>query len=90
MQMKSQVNSDKGALMVSFNNKVKVNPKYQNNIKDKIVVFLNGTCEKYDLKYQITIMKDSQGWDTVKVNYQVDFNIPESSGCVRLYSFNAF
>ena len=65
--------------------RVKVNPIYASNIEDYIKVFLNGTCEKTDFKYTVNIVKDKQGYETVKISYVIDFNNPENSKCVRLF-----
>ncbi len=69
MKIDSQINSEKGALRIKFDEKVKLNPVFASNYKDKIKVFLNGTCEKTDLKYTIEIEKDRTGYDTLKINY---------------------
>ena len=79
IKIDSILNSDKGSLEINFDEKVKVNPKFATNIKSKINVFLNGTCQKTDFKYSINIIKDRQGYETVRVNYVLDFNVPEKS-----------
>jgi cysteine-rich repeat protein len=69
MKIESQVNSEKGALKIEFDDKVKLNPIYATTFRDKIKVFLNGTCEKTDLRYKIEIFKDRSGYETLKINY---------------------
>jgi cysteine-rich repeat protein len=79
LKIDSIINSEKGSLAIEFDEKVKLNPKHQADFKEKIKVFLNGTCESYDLKYQIVLVQDRFGWESIKINYAIDFNIPENS-----------
>jgi cysteine-rich repeat protein len=88
VKVDSTINSERGSLVIKFDEKVKVNPIHVKDIKEKIKVFLNGTCENTDLKYTIDIIKDKQGYETVKISYKIDFNVPEKSKCVRIYSFS--
>ena len=79
MKIDSKLNSERGALNIDFDDKVKLNPIFKNNYKEKIKAFLNGTCEKTEFKYQVDLVKDRLGWESVRISYSVDFNIPANS-----------